>query len=186
VPVIMVSVITLALSLALQDVLRNLFAGVYLLVERPFVIGDEVTVNTFSGQVEDIHLRITSLRARDGQRVLVPNSILFTSTVINATAQDRRPATLTITLPSAEASNFSQLEERILTTLAQVKDVRHEPTPNVLLNRAGQGKLDVQVEFWVSGAEETTPAAVSDAITHLAAVFSEADVSVAVPVATPS
>lgn len=178
-----VGVFTLALSLALQDVLRNLFAGVYLLVERPFVIGDEITVGAFAGLVEDIQLRITSLRARDGQRVLVPNSILFTSTVVNATAQDRRPASLSLTLPSTAAKDFGQLEERILSTLAQVKAVRQKPAPSVMLSRAGQGKLDVRLEFWVTGTEDEAQAAVSDAITQLAAAFSEAEVSVAAPAA---
>jgi small-conductance mechanosensitive channel len=178
-PVAFLGVITLALSLALQDVLRNLFAGVYLLVERPFVIGDDITVNGFAGQIEDIHLRVTSLLARDGHRVLVPNSILFTSTVINATAQDRWPATLTLTLPITEATDFRQLEERIVATLAQVQDVRQKPAPSVVLRRAGQGKLEVSVELWVTGAQEATQAVVSEAITQLARAFSEAEVSVA-------
>ena len=185
VPAVLVGVVTLALSLALQDVLRNLFAGVYLLVERPFVIGDEITVTSFTGQVEDIHLRITSLRARDGQRVLVPNSILFTSTVVNATAQDRRPATLTLTLSSAESGDFGQLEERILSTILRVQDVCSEPSPSVVLNRASQGKLDVRVEFWVRGTEDTAQGAISEAITQLAGAFSEVDVGVA-PAAAPA
>lgn len=72
----------LAVSLAMQDVLKNVFAGVYLLVERPFRLGETIQVRTFTGVVETIELRTTTLRA-EGELIYVPNAILFAEILIN-------------------------------------------------------------------------------------------------------
>ena len=87
-------VASLAASLALQDVLKNLVAGVYLLIERPFRLGDRLTVRGFEGVVEDVDVRVTTLRTADGERVLVPNAILFAEILVNhgvVRGQDQGP-----------------------------------------------------------------------------------------------
>jgi len=75
--------LSLAITFAIQDVLKNLVAGLYLLWERPFIIGDVIMVKDVSGSVEDIQVRTTVLRAENGQLIVVPNSVLFTEIVIN-------------------------------------------------------------------------------------------------------
>lgn len=195
-PVAVLGVVTLALSLALQDVLRNIFAGVYLLVERPFVIGDEITVTTFTGRVEDIQLRVTRLLTPDGQRVLVPNAILFTSAVVNASPPMRRrtplaidlagpvaerfkrKALVAVTLQDATTDMFPQLEQSITNVIEGLKGVERTPAPQVMLNHAGQGKLDLRVAFWVPAREETAQDAISEAINQISNTLRDADVSV--------
>jgi small-conductance mechanosensitive channel len=75
-------VVGLAISLALQDVLKNVFAGIYLLIERPFQVGDTIKVRDFIGVVETIELRTTLLRAEDAV-IHVPNAILFSEILVN-------------------------------------------------------------------------------------------------------
>lgn len=75
-------VVGLAVSLAMQDVLKNVFAGIYLLIERPFRPGETVKVRDFVGVVETIDLRTTTLRA-DGEVIYVPNAILFAEVLVN-------------------------------------------------------------------------------------------------------
>jgi small-conductance mechanosensitive channel len=94
----------IAVSLALQDVLRNLFAGFYLLIERPFTIGDFIEVAGTSGAVENIDLRLTVLRTLDGFRVTVPNATVFTSVITNQSSPAGRSWLLVVTLPPAAAS----------------------------------------------------------------------------------
>jgi small-conductance mechanosensitive channel len=72
----------LALSLAMQDVLRNAIAGIYLLIERPFRPGDVIKVREYTGVVETVNLRTTTLQA-DGETVYIPNSILIAEALIN-------------------------------------------------------------------------------------------------------
>jgi small-conductance mechanosensitive channel len=77
--------IGLALSLAVQDILKSFFAGLYLLFERPFIIGDEVQVKEHVGRVEQVGFRATSIRTSDNVLVLVPNAIVFAEVVRNLT-----------------------------------------------------------------------------------------------------
>ena len=71
----------LALSLASQDLAKNFIAGIYLLIERPFKIGDEITYGAFSGKVEFIDLRITKIITDTNQQVIIPNSLLLSQVV---------------------------------------------------------------------------------------------------------
>lgn len=178
-PVTFLSALTLALGLALQDVMKNIFAGIYLLLERPFVIGDDITVTGFSGKVEDIQLRITSLLAPDGQRVLVPNGILLSSAVVNATAYERRRATLTITLPVAEPDDFAQVEERIVAALKRVQGIRPDPPPQVALSRVAAGKEELRAVFWVPAHNDgSAQAIVSEAVDQVRLAVANAEVAV--------
>ena len=81
--VALAGVLGLAASLALQDVLKNFVAGVYLLIERPFRIGESIKVKEFSGSVETIEVRTTVLRTPEGDAVMVPNAILFAEIILN-------------------------------------------------------------------------------------------------------
>ena len=80
----------LALGLAVQDVLKSFFAGLYLLIERPFVIGDEIEVKERVGRVEEVGFRATTLRMDDNTVVVVPNSIIFSEVVSNRSAAKSR------------------------------------------------------------------------------------------------
>ena len=73
----------LALSLAAQDILKSFFAGLYLLFERPFLIGDEVQVKEHIGRVESVGFRATTIRTEDNVLVVVPNAIVFAEVVSN-------------------------------------------------------------------------------------------------------
>ena len=75
-------VVGLAVSLALQDVLKNVFAGIYLLIERPFRPGETIQVRTFTGVVESVDLRTTTLRG-NGDVIYVPNAIMLGEVLVN-------------------------------------------------------------------------------------------------------
>ena len=75
----------LAFSLAIQDILKNFFSGVYLLLERPFRVGDTIRVKEQQGEVVNIGVRTTLLRTPDNVQVLVPNAVVFAEVVTNHT-----------------------------------------------------------------------------------------------------
>lgn len=93
----------LAFSLAIQDILKNFFSGVYLLLERPFRVGDTIRVKDQLGVVENIGVRTTELRTVENVQVLVPNTVVFAEVVTNHThavvvpvvapEADRQPST---------------------------------------------------------------------------------------------
>src|SRR5438105_223855 len=85
----------LAFSLAIQDILKNFFSGVYLLLERPFRVGDTIRVKDQQGVVENIGVRTTELRTADNVQVLVPNAVVFAEVVTNHTHAITVPAATT-------------------------------------------------------------------------------------------
>jgi small conductance mechanosensitive channel len=81
---------TLAIGFALQDVLKNFVAGVFIYTDHPFRIGDwiEWEGGNYSGIVEDISLRVSRIRTFDNELLTVPNSVLTQGVIKNPTAHD--------------------------------------------------------------------------------------------------
>lgn len=100
--------VTLAFSLALQDILKNFFSGVYLLLERPFRVGDTIKVKEQIGVVENIGVRTTELRTVDNVQVMVPNATVFSEVVANHTFA--RPATDRTAAAAQGADGFGEAD----------------------------------------------------------------------------
>lgn len=83
--VTVVGVVGLGISLALQDILKNFFAGTYLLFERPFRLGDVISVKEYRGTVETIGIRTTTLRTPEHVHILIPNAMVFSEVVVDRT-----------------------------------------------------------------------------------------------------
>lgn len=94
--------VSAALTLSLQDVLRNVFSGMYLMAEQPFMPGDRIRVGPESGRVERIDLRITRLRSDRQEEIMIPNSTVFTQVVGSTSTMRFRPMTLQLTEVVAE------------------------------------------------------------------------------------
>lgn len=78
---------TVGILLGIQDILRSLIGGMFLIIERPYSIGDRIKVRDITGRVIAIELRTTVLRSDEGHRIVAPNSIVFSDTMTN---YDRR------------------------------------------------------------------------------------------------
>lgn len=87
---------TAAIALSLQDVLRNIFCGLYLLAEQPFRAGDRIRLMSEEGWVERIDLRVTRIRNDRQELVMVPNQTVFSQVVSNRSTRRSRPFTVEI------------------------------------------------------------------------------------------
>src|SRR5207245_240473 len=96
------SVIGLVVGLSLQDILKNFFAGIWVLVERPFRIGDTIEVGGQTGVVEEIAFRTTMLKTADNREVIVPNAVFMTGSVVNLTRFPTRRGTLWLIVDDRE------------------------------------------------------------------------------------
>jgi small-conductance mechanosensitive channel len=81
----------LGISLAMQDVLKSFVAGTFLLFERPFRIGDEISLKDQRGVVENIGIRTTRLRTENNVQVIIPNGVVFAEVVANRTNEIKPP-----------------------------------------------------------------------------------------------
>lgn len=177
-PVTLIGGITVALTLALQDILKNLVSGVYLLLERPFVIGDQITITPYTGVVENISIRVTALRTTKGERVLLPNGLLFSSAVVNNSFYQQRRVGMLVTLPDNGPEAVGSAHKTILSTLEGLPTALRAPGPEVSLVRAIGGKVDLRAIFWlpVTRSDETG-GTLADAMAQVRAQLPEAEVA---------
>ena len=133
IPAAVISVITVGLTFVFQDLLKNIVAGVYILVEGPFHIGDVISTDVYTGKVEDVQLRATKLRIASGEQVIVPNSMLFTGIVVNRTIYAEKRSTIAIVLP-LDKFEKDQTAECILKTIKGVTGVMPKPEPILSLS----------------------------------------------------
>jgi small conductance mechanosensitive channel len=138
---------TVALGFALQDIVSNFTAGIVLLLEHPFTEGDHIAIAETEGEVEEIQIRATRLRAPDGQLVIVPNKLLFTQVVTNATATMRRRVEVPLEVPYGQ--DAARARELLVAAAAEVDGVAEDPAPRVLTNDLGQGARSLRLWFWV-------------------------------------
>ena len=76
-------VVGVILGFASQGIIGNLISGIFLIIERPIKIGDQVNIDNHTGYVEDIRIISTTIRTYDGLYVRIPNQNIFTSSIIN-------------------------------------------------------------------------------------------------------
>lgn len=143
---------TVALGFALQDIVSNFTAGIVLLLEHPFTEGDHIAIAEAEGEVEEIRVRATRLRAPDGQLVLVPNKLLFTQVLTNSTATMRRRVELLLEVPYGQ--DAARARELLLEVAAGLEGVSDDPEPRLLTQQLGQGARRLSLTFWVDSRSD--------------------------------
>jgi small-conductance mechanosensitive channel len=152
------SVIGLVVGLSLQDILKNFFAGIWVLVERPFRIGDTIDVGGSSGVVEEIAFRTTMLKTADGREIIVPNGVFMTSAVTNFTRfPTRRGSAWLIVEDAGKPVSADEIRE----SLAKVPGLAGDPKPSVELRSVEGGRAHYLVAFWAQDKDAATSAALA-------------------------
>src|ERR1700730_13081071 len=148
--------LALALSLAFQDILKNFIAGLFMLLERPFRLGDEITVDNHTGIVENIEMRATTLRTNEGEQVLIPNALVYTGTITNRTRYPTRLFTLTAKVPDGTA--VDGLVDRLREKIQSRPDIANDPPPHNGPQPAIAGGLTLEVRYWLDYRRNDPPA----------------------------
>ena len=152
------SVMGLVIGLSLQDILKNFFAGIWVLVERPFRIGDTIEVAGSAGVVEEIAFRTTMLKTADAREVIIPNAMFMTSSVTNLTRFPVRRGTLWLIVDDAEKPIGA---DEIRLTLAETPGVASEPGTGVELRSVADGKAHYLISIWAADRDAVASAAVA-------------------------
>jgi small-conductance mechanosensitive channel len=137
---------SVAFGFAFQDIFKNFLAGVLLLLNEPFRLGDQIIVNGSEGTVEDITIRSTQIRTYQGERVLIPNAIVFTSSVQVLTAMPHRRTDLELGVDYN--TDLASAIDLLLETVKQVKGVLSSPLPEVDAVAFGDSAIELVVRYW--------------------------------------
>ena len=165
-----------ALGFALKDILENFIAGILLLFARPFELQDQVTVGDYEGMVIDIQIRITSLRTYSGEIVLIPNSKVFTNSVVNHTRfGKRRYAVAFDTSLSADADT---VRREALCAVQENADVMSDPAPFVRIRGVDSVNdiLNWEVFYWDDPTKAVEVKTISDTLHYIKQHLYEAGV----------
>ena len=142
----LVSVLTLGVTLAAEDILGNVAGGLVILSSHPFNIGDEIEVSGTTGIVREITLNHTKIETFDGQFVMQPNKELSSSRVINYTAMGRRRVVRKIT--ASYNAPTEQVKAACLEAVAATPNVLPSPAPVVYLTDYGSSAIEYSVRCW--------------------------------------
>lgn len=148
-PVAVLGTLTVAITFSIQDIVKDLVAGLYILIERPFFIGDQISTETYTGKVEAIELRATRLRLVSGEEITIPNAMVFGEIVINNSRYAERRATVAVTMPLENFSRENTMSS-ILGCLQEVQDVLPRPEPLITVSAIIDTNIELTVRFWIA------------------------------------
>jgi small-conductance mechanosensitive channel len=138
----------LAIAFAVQSILENFIAGILILIRRPFRPGDQVRLGDFEGTVTDINLRVTTIVDYDGEKVLLPNSTVFSEPIINTTERGRRRSRVTVGVEYRD--DHDDAREVLRRAVESVEGVLPMPPPQVLLLELNSSSVDFEVLYWTT------------------------------------
>jgi len=140
------------LGFGLQKIAANYISGFVVLAERSLRIGDMVKVDGFEGRVSDIRTRYTVIRALNGRESIVPNEMLITQRVENASLADGK-VSISSAVQVAYGTDVRVLQPKLQDAVQRVPRVLSDPAPAVQLAEFAADGINLSVVFWISDAE---------------------------------
>ena len=134
---------------ALQDTLGNLFAGLAIQIEKPFRVGHWIQVSGRDGLVQEITWRATKLRTKDGEFLIVPNSMMAKEPVLNysePTIENR----VMVEVGASYLTPPNEVKRAIHEAIANSNQVMQSPEPQVVIKAFGGSAIDYLALFWIA------------------------------------
>lgn len=141
------SLLGLALSLSLQNLLGNLISGVVLLFNRPFDVGDYVEINGVAGSVKQVALFQTQLDTVDNKLVHIPNNDVLSSTIINYSGESMRRVDVSFFV--SYDVPFETVQSAVKEFLASIPYVLDDPAAETVVSAFREHNAEYTVRLWV-------------------------------------
>ncbi len=143
-------VVGIAVGFAAKDTLANLFAGIFILADAPYKLGDFIVLDQGErGRVTDIGIRTTRILTRDDIEITVPNAVIANSKIINETGGPHELERVRVTVYVAYGSDVDQVRKLLLKCPDGVKHVTQQPLPRVRFREFGDSGLKFQLMAWI-------------------------------------
>lgn len=143
-------IIGLTVSLAAKDSLANLFAGLTILADRPYKLGDFIVLESGErGEVTQIGIRSSRMLTRDDIEIILPNSVLINSKIVNEAGGPAPRYRVRVKVSVAYGSDVDQVRRVLEEVASDEEQVLREPTPRVRFRSFGDSGLDFELLAWV-------------------------------------
>ncbi|MBQ8806321.1 MAG: mechanosensitive ion channel [Bacteroidaceae bacterium] len=151
--VTVLGVVSLALSLAFQNIMTNVFSGITILMSKPFVVGQYVQIGAISGTVRDISLMRTTLVTPDNKIEMIPNGDICASNVTNFSAEPERRVDLTVSVSYDAPTQV--VKDAVLEVLNGDSRVKQDTgkEPFVRLSAYNANDISYTIRVWVDSAD---------------------------------
>ena len=173
---------SVAIGFAFQDIFKNFLSGILILIQRPFRIDDQIIIGEYEGTVEQIDIRTTKLRTYGGERVLVPNSEVYTSAIVVKTAYSKRRTDLAVGVDYN--TSLPEAKQILQRTIERVEGVVNKPIPEIDLVGFGDSSIDFVVRYWTKPRQAQVRAAQTEAIIAIKKALDAADIGIPYPIRT--
>jgi len=141
-------IIGFTIGFAIQDVSKNIIAGMLLLWQQPFDIGDVIEVSGHAGTVTNISMRATEIRTFDGLDVIIPNGDVYVSAIKKYSDIVRRRVALSVGVAcNSDLDLVTRTLEEALSTIPGV--ITDDPAPKVMFGAFGESTIDLTAYYWV-------------------------------------
>ena len=146
----------LAISLAAQDTIADMISGFVIYVDQPFRIGDRIEISGLGtwGDVVDIGTRTTRIRTRDNRLVIVPNSTIADSQVVNYTFPDPRYR-VQVDIGIEYGMDIEKTRRVIIDAVSKLDGVLKDKPVDALYNEMGDSSMIFRVRWWIESYEDT-------------------------------
>lgn len=145
------------IGFALQEIMQNFVAGVILLIQQPFDVGDVIETDEFLGTVLAINLRTSEMETADGRIVIIPNATILSNPIINYTRAEFRRVELPVGV--AYGSDPTVARQTVLEAIKNVPGYVGEPKPAVIFHTFGDSSMDMSARFWIDTSKTGTSTA---------------------------
>ena len=151
---ILIGAFGIGAGFGLQAITNNFVSGLVILFERPIKVGDRIEVTnpsgkTVNGDVIDVSARATKILTNDNIAIIVPNSDLITSTVINWSYNDRR-VRFNYNIPIHHKENPERVKKLLLEVATENEGVLKNPSPDVLFKEFEENRLIFILRVWTT------------------------------------
>ncbi len=144
----------IAIALAVQKILGDLFASLTIVLDKPFVYGDQIAVGEFNGTVEKVGLKTTRIRSQSGEQLIFPNSDLLESRIRNFRRMQERRISFMLAL-SVDTPN-----EKLKTLPVRIQNIiesqKHARFQRAHFKEIGTSALNFEIVYWITDSDYLT------------------------------
>ncbi len=175
-------IVGFTVGFALKDIAENFVAGILLLLQQPFDIGNAVEAGGYSGTVTNIEIRSTTIRTWDGLLVLIPNAQVYSNPITNYSKIDKRRVSLDIGV--GYETDLDKADALLLEVAHKLPGIRNEPEPFVVFKEFGESSINATLYFWIDITEAGYFDSIDSTVKGIKTAFEEAAISIPYPIRT--
>lgn len=175
---------SVAVGFAFKDILQNFLSGILILLTEPFKVGDEIIVNNgdYEGKVTDILTRATIIKTYDGRRAVIPNSLLFTNSVLVNTAHTKRRSHYDVGIGYDDDINHAM--DILTDAVNAIEGVLTSPPADVQVVELGDSAVILRCRWWTSSRQGESNSISSEVLKAIKYTCDQHGIDIPFPVQT--